>query len=73
LPWWPPVYIKIGFVLTGFVTTVPFDAHTASHVRRAGFGVTSFSFKKEVTKKVNPDVPSGASLSVPHCMDKDEI
>ena len=26
-----------------------------------GFGVTSFSFKKEVTKKVNPAVPSGAS------------
>ena len=33
--------------------------------RRATCGVTSFSFKKEVTKKVNPDVPSGPSLSVP--------
>ena len=35
-------------------------------------GVTSFSFKKEVTKKVNPDVPSGASLSVPRCKGENE-
>ena len=34
-------------------------------VRCVGFYVTSLSFNKEVTKKVNPDVPSGASLSVP--------
>ena len=33
-------------------------------LRALGVGayVTSFSFKKEVTKKVNPDVSSGASL-----------
>ena len=63
------------------LTTTSFDDHTASRqvflliaqpdvratTRRARRGVTSFSFKKEVTKKVNPDVPSGASLFVPLC------
>ena len=63
------------------LTTTSFDDHTASRqvflliaqpdvratTRRARRGVTSFSFKKEVTKKVNPDVPSGASLFVPRC------
>ena len=33
--------------------------------RCTGFYVTSFSFKKEVTKKVNPAVPSGTSLRLP--------
>ena len=61
------------------LTTTSFDDHTASRqvflliaqpdvratTRRAWHCVTSFSFKKEVTKKVNPDVPSGPSLSVP--------
>ena len=44
------------------------DDHTAL-LRRAlicaGVDVPSFSFKKEGTKKVNPAVPSGTSLSVP--------
>ena len=41
-------------------------------VRCAGFYVTSLSFNKEVTKKVNPDEPLGASLSVPRCKAKDK-
>ena len=44
-----------------FSTTSPFDAHTAARVRCAGFGVTSLSFNKEVTKKMNSAVPSEAS------------
>ena len=49
-------------------TTSSTDARTASRARCAGFYVTSLSFNKEVTKKVNPDEPLGASLSVPRCI-----
>jgi hypothetical protein len=50
-----------GFCLAGFQTTSP----TASPCfARSVFGIyiTSLSFNKEVTKKMNPDVPSGSSL-----------
>ena len=60
---------KILAVLVGEGLALPVssqpDARTASRARCAGFYVTSLSFNKEVTKKVNPDEPWGASLSVP--------
>ena len=47
--------------------------HTALRARSVcGFCVTSFSFKKEVTKKVNSDVPSETSLALPRYMEKQE-
>jgi hypothetical protein len=42
-------------------------------LRCAGADATSLSFHKEVAKKGNPDVPSGASPALPHCKVKDEI
>jgi hypothetical protein len=47
--------------MADFFTSSPFDAHTAARVRCSGFGVTSLSFNKEVTKKMNSAVPSEAS------------
>jgi len=55
-------------VVIDFLTTVSTDAHTA-RLRRAlscsVFYVHSLPRGKERTKKARPDVPSGASLSVP--------
>ncbi|MBE6620228.1 MAG: hypothetical protein E7625_02535 [Ruminococcaceae bacterium] len=49
-------------------------SHCASHAFAVpAFDVTSFSFKKEVTKKVNQNVPSWNSLSVPLYKDDQEI
>jgi len=50
-----------------FSTTFPFDDHTARLYRAlicTGFDVTSFSFKREVTKKVNQAVPSWISPGI---------
>ena len=44
----------------------------ASRARYAGFYVTSLLFNKEVTKKMNSDVPSEASLALPRYMDNQE-
>ena len=44
-----------------------------ARVRCAGFYATSLSFRKEVAKKGNQGFPPWISLSVPHCIDKDEI
>ena len=58
------VDISVGEGLGPPVSSQP-DARTASRARCAGFYVTSLSFNKEVTKKVNQRLPPLETASVP--------